>query len=662
MSKRAGNGKRRQFAEVLERVYELPFVIARDAAIDDEARTVELSISSDAPIDHWFGRIILDHSASSVRLDRMRAGAPLLLNHSVDQQIGVLENARLDEGKLRATARFSRSTLATEIFQDIKDGIRRNTSAGFILHELDLEQKSDKGPNTYRSKDWEPLEASIAAVPRDISVGVGRSLRAEGDDDEENQNDPEDDPADDKDPTDEEETAARAARAAAGKTLQVRTQNMETITPPAPNPFALMTERTQSFVTFAVGFGSTDERKAELEEMAREYALTNKTETEFFAAINDKRAAWQTALPKAAPIVSLTDSERKRYSIARAILSDANARDRDYRGETQCFELDISQEIERKLDAPGAKKHGGFYMPTGIALARGLELQRAGLDTKTATKGQELVFTEPGSFIEMLRNRAKVMLLGATVLPGLTGNVAFPRQTGAGTFVWVGENPGADVADSNLLLDQVVLSPKTGQSSTSYSRQLLQQGVANVDGLVQNDLVQINALAIDAASIHGAGAPAPTGIYSLTGVNAVAMGGAITFAKVVDMETVIEANNADVGTMAYLTTPEIGGKAKQAPVLANTIGLPIWQNGQMNGFRAEVSNQVSKTLGAGAEHGIVFGVWSELMIGEWGALEIITDPYRLKKQGMIEVTSFVMVDVNARHAKAFSKGTGLTNT
>src|SRR5215475_1901778 len=150
MTKSAGNGKGRRFAEVLERIYELPFVIEREAQIDEEKRTVELSISSDKPIDHWFGRIILDHSATSVRLDRMRMGAPLLLNHSVDQQIGVLENARLDEGKLRATARFSRSQLAEEIFQDIKDGIRRNTSAGFILHELDLEQKSDKSPNTYR--------------------------------------------------------------------------------------------------------------------------------------------------------------------------------------------------------------------------------------------------------------------------------------------------------------------------------------------------------------------------------------------------------------------------------------------------------------------------------------------------------------------------------
>src|SRR5215471_16481128 len=218
MPKRSTKRNGHKFAEVLERRYEMPFVIERDATIDTEKRTVELSISSDTPIDHWFGRIILDHAPGSVRMNRLMAGAPLLLNHAVDQQIGVLENTRLDGGKLRATARFSRSQLGDEIFQDIKDGIRRGTSAGFILHELDLEQKSDKGPNTYRSRDWEPLEASIASVPRDISVGVGRGETEEeenaaGDDEDQepDENDP-NEPGEDE--ADEERGKKRSARAA----------------------------------------------------------------------------------------------------------------------------------------------------------------------------------------------------------------------------------------------------------------------------------------------------------------------------------------------------------------------------------------------------------------------------------------------------------------
>ena len=59
----------------------------------------------------------------------------------------------------------------------------------------------------------------------------------------------------------------------------------------------------------------------------------------------------------------------------------------------------------------------------------------------------------------------------------------------------------------------------------------------------------------------------------------------------------ISAANADIGTMAYLTTPEVRGKAKTTPQMANTIGVAIWINGEMNGYRAEATNQMSKTLG-----------------------------------------------------------------
>jgi hypothetical protein len=320
------------------------------------------------------------------------------------------------------------------------------------------------------------------------------------------------------------------------------------------------------------------------------------------------------------------------------------------------------------LQGTGVQRHGGILIPTTIALRgadqilarRGVPQYRAGLDTKTSTKGIELVFTEAGSFIELLRNRAMVAQLGATLLPGLQGNVAFPRQTGAATLVWVTENPGADVAESNVTLDQVLLSPKTAQATTSYSRQLLAQSVIDVDGLVMDDLAAVNALGVDLAALHGTGAPQPTGIYSATGVNSVAFGGSVTYQKLVDMETEVASDNADIGTMAYLATPQARGKGKVTPELSGQLSQAIWRGSEVNGYRAEVTNQLKKNLGVGTnEHGLVFGVWSQLLIGEWGTLELITDPYRLKKQGMIEVTSFLMADVAIRHGESFCKATGL---
>jgi HK97 family phage major capsid protein len=282
--------------------------------------------------------------------------------------------------------------------------------------------------------------------------------------------------------------------------------------------------------------------------------------------------------------------------------------------------------------------------------------QRAGLDANTAGNGLNTIFTEYVSLIELLRNKMMVRALGATVLSGLSETIAFPKQASAGTATWVADNPGADVADSNLTFAQITMTPKLLQSSTSFSRKLLLQSSVDVEALVRNDLMQIVARAIDLAAIAGTGAAnQPKGILNQVGIGSVATGGtALTYASFVLQETQVAAANADIGTMAYLTTAGMRGKLKQVAKLANTLALPVWNDGEVNGYRAEVSNQMPIVGSAPALHSCLFGVWNQLLIGEWGALEVIVDPYRLKKQGMIEVTTFDTCDVNVRHPESFS--------
>jgi hypothetical protein len=106
--------------------------------------------------------------------------------------------------------------------------------------------------------------------------------------------------------------------------------------------------------------------------------------------------------------------------------------------------------------------------------------------------------------------------------------------------------------------------------------------------------------------------------------------------------------------VAYLTDAAMRGKLKQVAKLNNSLALPVWDNGEVNGYRAEVSNQMPTFGSSPVLHACIFGVWNQLLIGEWGALEVIVDPYRLKKQGMIEVTTFDTCDVNVRHPESFS--------
>lgn len=157
--------------EKLERT----FTVERDG-IDEESRTAWMSISSEAPYERYWGIEVLDHKTKSIRTERMSRGAPLLVGHDPADQVGVVERFEVTSDKrMRILARFSRSQRAEEIFRDVIDGIRRNTSVGYMIHDLKLESKNGD-QETYRVTDWEPYEGSIVSIPADPSVGVGRSL------------------------------------------------------------------------------------------------------------------------------------------------------------------------------------------------------------------------------------------------------------------------------------------------------------------------------------------------------------------------------------------------------------------------------------------------------------------------------------------------------
>ena len=339
--------------------------------------------------------------------------------------------------------------------------------------------------------------------------------------------------------------------------------------------------------------------------------------------------------------------EKRDYSIVRAIngLCDPHLRG---------FEHEFSADIAKKL----GRETAGVYIPTN--------LRAAGLDTKSNSAGLYTVATEVKDMIELLRNKTRVIQMGATLLSGLQGNQQFPRQTAASNGAWVAQNSGSDVADADASFGALTLSPKTYMASTSFSRQFLAQSTIDAESFVRNDLALAHALAIDLAALNGSGSSnQPLGLLKTTGIGSVAVGtngGALSYELTVDLETAIASANADEAGMKYLTTPEMRAKLRKIQQIAGTTaGIPVWSSaggvGNINGYPAFVSNQIPKTLVKGTSsdcHAVIFGYWPSLMIGEWGVIEIIVDPFRLKKQGMIEVTSFQMVDVGVRQPAQFA--------
>lgn len=150
-------------------------------SIDTEARTVEVVWSTGAAVrrfdyNRWraFDET-LEMDAASIRLDRLNGGAPVLNTHQqweLEDQIGVVERAWIENGEGRALLRISRRPDVEPIWQDIVDGIVRNISVGYIVHAYQVTERDDGSTPEYRAIDWEPTEISLVPVPADAGAGV----------------------------------------------------------------------------------------------------------------------------------------------------------------------------------------------------------------------------------------------------------------------------------------------------------------------------------------------------------------------------------------------------------------------------------------------------------------------------------------------------------
>ncbi len=642
----------------LERPLYRTFTLDRQE-IDEESRTVSLSFSSEAPVERWFGTEILDHDPQSVRLGRLNSSGPLLVNHDPRIQIGVVERAEVGSDRRgRAVVRFGRSARADEEFRDVLDGIRVNVSVGYMVHRMVLEESSDEDGDVFRVVDWEPLEISLVSIPADTSVGVGRQDGFQG---VEPERLVKEESGNHTEVRDMKGNITQQAKQTPPQAPQVRAQDSQVTPPAAPQVTEPDGSRVAAeMLAIAQQFAR---HVPEAYDLARQILESGGGVDAYRQALLEKMGRQDPVAAVPDPVdIQMSEGEQRQYSILRAIRIAAGLED-------DGIELDISQEIAKKL----GRSTRGIYVPMSLRKApysrEVVEKVLGRALVSTGGEGQELVPTEMGDLIELLRNRMMVRRLGARVLSGLNGNVSFPRQTGSGTLSWVAENPGSDLADSDATLDQVTLSPKSAMSTTAYSRQLLAQSSIDVDMFVRDDLMAIGALGLDYAAIAGTGTGnEPTGILNTTGVGLVVGGtdgAAPTWDHIVDLESEVAIDNADVGNLAYLTNAKVRGKLKKTTKVSGDAGAGfVWERGdepgfgEMNGYRAAVSNQVPSNLDKGASVGvcsaIIFGNFADLLIGEWGTFEIIADPYSKKKQALVELTLFFMADVAVRHPESFA--------
>ena len=576
------------------------------------SRTVQIALSSEEQVDRGSYIEVLDHSPGSVDLSRLQNSAPLLVNHNTDDVAGVIEKAWLDsDRKCRCQVRFGNSARANEIFKDVQDGIRVHASVGYE-HTKELSSARDKatGKEVVRFA-WRPYEVSSVPIPADTTVGVGRGLQIR-----DGKPEPEDADAwcDDCQwsgtwrETSEEHKCPRCGKKAVSEAY--------------PKGRSI----------------SPAEFEAELQKLRRTK----------YNRMQNKEAKTR--------LLGLTEADAQEFSIVRAI--------RD------TIQGDGPQGFEREMLEEGRKAfptmiEGQIWIPpdllVGVNRSEPLfrdRRDRRDLSVGTATAGGNFVQTTVMTpIVEILRNKMITQRAGVQMLAGLQGHVAIPRQTGAATAYVLSEQ--AAITKSTQVINQIAMTPRRVGGWNSYTKQLLLQSSVDVENFVRDDLMKVLGIKMDYLLLQGNGGAEPLGIKYTSGIGAVTFGTTTTYEKAISFETALALANADIGRMAYVTSPDVRAKWKVVPKIAASVyPVFIWESstkwpdadGEVNNYRAFSTNQMDASR-------VAFGNFEDAVMGMWGGLDILVDPYTNASTATINVTVNAFIDVAVRHAASFAWST-----
>lgn len=588
------------------------------ATVNADARTVELAFSSELPVERWWGVEILGHEAAEIDQSFIGSGtAPLLVDHNARDLVGVVEAVTLGaDRKMRARVRFGRGARAEEVMGDVADGIRANVSVGYELLELRLIAEEKGKPPVYRCR-WKPIEVSLVSIPADPTVGVGR---------------------------DGAPTIAAQPK---------RTAHMQPNPAPpggAPDDFARRERERREIMELA-------ELAGELE-LGRD-AIVRGTQLEAFRAELIARRGERRPLlsPTGTPFADTGDRHLDgalgEFSLLRLVAGASQPGS----GVDWGRERELSTELARR----SGRRFRGFAVPRSVLHAPLPQGARTVSTTAPAGgPGSNLIQTtnDGAQFIDLLRANVVIQELGATILSSMVGNVDIPRQSGAAIAAWIAEDSPITVSDPTF--GKVSLTPKHVAGIVEISRNMMLQPSISMEQVVRDDLAKQIALALDTAAVNGSGASnQPRGVMNQAGIGVVAMGtngAALTFDAAADLMGAVADVNAERGAVGFLTNTKV---RRAAAKLKDTQGRPLGMDVVFQGMPRAFSNVVPSNLTKGTGTNLsamLYGNWRELLIADWGPLDIMVNPYESTAfyKGNTVIRGILTCDIAVANAGSFA--------
>lgn len=332
------------------------------------------------------------------------------------------------------------------------------------------------------------------------------------------------------------------------------------------------------------------------------------------------------------------------------------------------FNEEMNKEGEQELKDCKAPSNMGYHIPSKVLRAINLKTIDA-VNSSTDTEGGNMVIKGTMRYVDALRERLALTGLGATYLSGLNGEIPFVTDSMT-TANWLGE--GVVVTEQTPSFTLRNMKPKCIGVHTAYTLDMLNQTSIDVEAKLWQNILDAHAAGLEKAAINGSGLNnEPLGILNTSGIGSVVIGtngGALTYAKGVELEGVVNSSNANMGNMGYLTNGKVQNDMKTTPRLASTDSRMILDDlnpNMFNGYKFAWTNQVPSNLIKGSSStcsAMLFGNWSDLLIGQWGGLDIVKDNVTGAGARIVKLYVFSFNDIFVQRAESFAAIKDITTT
>jgi HK97 family phage major capsid protein len=397
---------------------------------------------------------------------------------------------------------------------------------------------------------------------------------------------------------------------------------------------------------------SAKESLTDVEQTELRTALTNEdgltAQIETALTLEKRNAEKAKEAAKIAGLPSATDNESKEmrnFSFAKFVSEGREATG---------FEKEMVQESQKEARELGVvQSEKGTYLSTKLmgSIVSPI-MEKRTMTAASGSGGGYLIPTIKLDWFDALFALSVLDSLGVQKLTGLSANTDIPGIGTAVTSGWADGETGTQTPSDPTLVNRS-LTPKLLYGATNVSKRLLIQTNQSVDQMILMDIMNSMAQALQAAVINGSGSSGvPTGILGTSGIQSVAMGtngGAISFTKTMDLYSAVANANANLDKCKWLTNPKVTSKAMQTPIDTGSGFMILPYNsfaggatGKIAGYDTLSTSSVPSTLTKGTSSGncsaLLFGDFSQVVVGQFGGIEIITDDLTGARSGYRAIT------------------------